>query len=412
MEIAIISCGSLPVPAIKGGAVENIIENVIKENNNANDDINLTIFSCEDKEACAKSKLYTKVNFIFIKTPRIYKFIDKFIFMLVSHFFKKRKTISYRYILQRLHYIKKTAKKIYKVTYDGLIFENHCTLLSSLKYKSNFNRYKNKYAYHAHNEINSSFGNEKILRACPLFFGVSNFINEQVKYRIDYSQEHTTKFFVLKNMIDRNHFLQKLTNDEKRKILVKLNIPLDARIIVFTGRLSAEKGIIELLEAFNQIFDENLYLLIVGSQFFDSKIKTSFDSKLRLLAKPKQDKIIFTGYVPYQDIWKFYKISDIVVLPSIWDDPAPLTIMESIVSNSILITTNSGGIPEYVSTNCCSILDRNNDLINNLKNEILNLLYDENKRISYRENMKKLSIDISLENYYREFCKIIKFFVK
>ncbi|MGZ1335742.1 glycosyltransferase family 4 protein, partial [Lactobacillus delbrueckii subsp. bulgaricus] len=60
--------------------------------------------------------------------------------------------MSYRYIVQRIYCIRKVAKNIRNVDYDELVFENHATLLSALGKYRNFEKYKGRYYYHAHNE--------------------------------------------------------------------------------------------------------------------------------------------------------------------------------------------------------------------------------------------------------------------
>lgn len=61
-------------------------------------------------------------------------------------------------------------------------------------------------------------------------------------------------------------------------------------------------------------------------------------------------------------------MSDICVLPSIWDDPAPLAVIESLVSGKPLITTRSGGIPEYADEQSAIILERSDQLVDQLAN--------------------------------------------
>lgn len=59
MKLAIITSGYLPVPASKGGAVENLVENFIKENESKKN-IDITIFLFMMK------KLMKKQNYIII----------------------------------------------------------------------------------------------------------------------------------------------------------------------------------------------------------------------------------------------------------------------------------------------------------------------------------------------------------
>ena len=110
----------------------------------------------------------------------------------------------------------------------------------------------------------------------------------------------------------------------------------------------------------------------------------------------------------YNEIPNLYKISDLAVIPSIWDDPAPLTIIESIMCGLPIITTNSGGIPEYVNSNNAIVLDKNDDFIEKLSTEIVRLIDDEKLRKKMSKESVTLSKKMNVKNYYENFEKIIK----
>ena len=53
----------------------------------------------------------------------------------------------------------------------------------------------------------------------------------------------------------------------------------------------------------------------------------------------------------------YMPLADIAVLPSIWMTPAPLT-LESMAAGLLIITTNSGGIPEYAKKWMCRYIEK------------------------------------------------------
>ena len=120
-KIAMITSGFLPVPATKGGAVENLIVNLLNENEK-NKKIKFEIFSIYDQDALNKSKKYENSNFRFIKVNPFIKIIDKMVFFLAKSIFKKQNSQSYRYIFQRLYYLNKCSKLLKKYNYDIVIF--------------------------------------------------------------------------------------------------------------------------------------------------------------------------------------------------------------------------------------------------------------------------------------------------
>lgn len=76
MNIAIITSGYLPVPASKGGAVENIVESWLIENEKYQE-VKFTIFSIYDEKASELSKKYKHSDFEFIKEKNLLIFVIK-----------------------------------------------------------------------------------------------------------------------------------------------------------------------------------------------------------------------------------------------------------------------------------------------------------------------------------------------
>jgi glycosyltransferase involved in cell wall biosynthesis len=48
--------------------------------------------------------------------------------------------------------------------------------------------------------------------------------------------------------------------------------------------------------------------------------------------------------------------ADIVVVPSIWGDAAPLSVLEGMAGGNALVTTDVGGIPEQIGDSGCAII--------------------------------------------------------
>lgn len=402
MKLAIITSGFLPVPATKGGAVENLIVNFIAENekNNKNP-INITIFSEYDENAINESKNYNKTKIEFIKTPKLLQIIDRVIFFIAKNILKKTNSQSYRFILKRLYYLNKVSKKLKINDYDKVLLENHPTQYFALKWRKNYIKYKNNYYYHCHNEFPSQYGCEKIIKNTKKFICVSNYISKTLQKYLNIEEN---KCVVLKNGINQELFNKKLSKKEIDYLKSKYNIKQDETILLFTGRIVPEKGVLELLKALKNI-NEKYKLLIVGAPLNDIKAKTKYEEEVETEVEKMKEKVVFTGYINYENIYKFYHLANIAVLPSIWDDPAPLTIIESLTCGLPIITTNSGGIPEYATNGSAIIIKRDSNLITNLSTEIRNLLNDK-KAIKEKSKIAiNVSKNLTEKNYYYEFLK-------
>lgn len=404
MNIAVITSGYLPVPSVKGGAVETIVNNLIKKNEEYNKAY-FTIFSIYDKKACEESKKLKNTEVVFIKKSKIVNCFDKMIFLIAKYILKKEKVMSYRYILQRLYFLRKVSSFLKKNDYDKVLLENHATLFLALKFRKNYKKYDGKYYYHLHNEVTAMYGCKKIMEKTKKILCVSNYIKENIikKLNID-----SNKVIKLENCIDTSKFCKTMTTEEKKYLKMKYSIKEEDQILLFTGRFTKEKGIRELLEAISTINRNNIKLLVVGSFFFDTDIKSNFEMKIKSYVENMKNQVIFTGYIPYEEINKIYEIADIAVIPSMWEDPAPLTIIEAMSSGLPIITTNSGGIPEYAKNGCAIILERNENIVHNLKKSIKDLLDNSAKRKNMAQISKKNSEMLNLDNFYFNFIKMLE----
>ena len=404
-RIAILTAGTLPVPPVKGGAVENLIQLLINENEN-NTKVELNIFSVFNKDAVVQSKNYGHTNFIFIKIPFFIKILDYLTYIWFTKVLQKKKKMSYRSIFSRLYYIFLTGLILHKNNYSNVILENHATLYLCIKLFNNYKKYYGKYVYHIHNEFSGFYGCLKEIKNTAIIIGVSNYVVDRVKKQVNGFSEHT-KFFVLKNKIDREKFLSNVNENKEKELRKKLNVKTDTQIVLFTGRMNREKGIDILIKAWNLLELSNSVLLIVGSYYFNSSIKNSkYQYELNSLIK-KSKNIRFTGYISYEEMPNVYALADLVVLPSMWDDPAPLTVIESLTMGKPLITTYSGGIPEYANSGNSILLERNDFIINNLAIAIDKVFNNKELRDNLRKNALESSADWTSAKYFDNFLFIL-----
>ena len=123
---------------------------------------------------------------------------------------------------------------------------------------------------------------------------------------------------------------------------------------------------------------KQIKLLVLGSSFFENAKEDQFILKLRQKAETIKENILFTGFIPYKQVPDYLRLADIAVLPSMWEEPFGLTIVEAMAAGLPLITTRSGGIPE-ICEGVATIIDREN-VVNNLATSILDLYEHPEKR--------------------------------
>jgi glycosyltransferase involved in cell wall biosynthesis len=131
----------------------------------------------------------------------------------------------------------------------------------------------------------------------------------------------------------------------------QLGIEHGAPVIGFSGRLTADKGLPELLEAFAVILHDipDAYLLLVG--WFDAA-EDALQSRIRARIEG-HPRIICTGFV--YDTAAYYRVMDLMVLPS-WREGFPNAVLEAAASGVPVIATRCTGSRDAVIPDVTGLL--------------------------------------------------------
>jgi glycosyltransferase involved in cell wall biosynthesis len=123
----------------------------------------------------------------------------------------------------------------------------------------------------------------------------------------------------------------------------ELGIPESAPVVGFVGRLTRDKGVPELIEAFEDVVAliPSARLLMVG-WFDESEDALSKELRARIISHPR---IIYTGFVP--DTAPYYRAMDLMVLPT-WREGFPNVVLEAAATGIPVITTLSTGSRDTV----------------------------------------------------------------
>lgn len=408
MKVAIVTAGTLPVPAVKGGAVEALVENLAKENEKYSQ-FELVIISIFDHEAeKVARKKYPYTRFVFIRPGTLAEALDKATYFLANRLLKKRGAASYRNLFRRLYVLHQTTRILAKEKFDKVVLENSATLFRTLKGKHNYKKYEGNYYFHIHNAVTGSYGCADIIKGCKTL-AVSDYINRTLPDFMHAIPGQNLR--VVPNAVDTERFSKNesvaFSQNKDMRLREKYHIQHDEKVILFTGRLTQEKGVKELLLAFRQAKLPKTKLVIAGAVFFGSGIASEFESELREIAEPMNESIIFTGFVSYDQMPEIYRMADLAVVPSMWNDPAPLTVIEAMASGLPLITTLSGGIPEYAKADCAFLFPRDERIIVNLTWAMRELVMNDERRLMMSRVSRARSKKMNLDRYYATFVKEI-----
>lgn len=135
-----------------------------------------------------------------------------------------------------------------------------------------------------------------------------------------------------------------IVRDKVNALRNQYGIKPDEFVIGYSGRLVKDKGIIELVKAFDKLKDaNNCRLLLVG--MFEERDALPEDIKDRIL---NDDRIIYTGFIN-GGMEYYYSLMDLYVLPS-YREGFPTGVLEAQAMKLPIITTRVTG--------CCdSIID-------------------------------------------------------
>lgn len=375
LRLAIISPGFVPVPAVKGGAIEQLIEYFI-DGNELEHKYDIDLYTVNDKLLDNKKYKYTNLIKVDNKQKKltwhfIYGIKNKF-----SAFLHREKT--YSYVRDEI------VKKYKKNYYDVILVENNMDLYKELYPKLTHE----KIYFHLHNNVDcgdkaktkkkTSF----ILNTADEIWVVSDFLRKRL-LKIDSNKKANIK--VIYNGIISDDFKQ-FNEVERKKIRNKLGIKDTKIVFTFVGRLCNDKGIDKFIQAMQLLKDKkDIEYIIAGNNFFGTFNEDAYIRKLKKLAKGLENKIHFTGYIDNKKMYKIYSVSDVVVIPAQYEEVFGVVALEAMAMGLPVIASNSGGLPEVLSDKCAEFIKRNKNFVSNLSKEIYNLA--KNKEL--REEMGK-----------------------
>ena len=382
MKIAILTSGILPIPAVNGGAVENHIDFYLKYNHE-HQLHDITVFSIWDDKIKGHGALESNVNhYVYIKSKSLWAKIKKNILKHLPTF----RQGYYHYTIE--YFFHEAWKRLNTQHFDVILLDNRPGYAVHINVPE-----ETKLFVYLHNDLlnNKTKAYQEIYDKSTRILTVSNYISNCVKT----INPHDTKCFTILNGINRKAFSPSIVGTISRQ---ELGLNDSDFVMVFSGRITPEKGVSELIEAMIKLKAlSNLKLLILGSPFFgDTANEDAFVKSLKIQAEPIKDRILFTGFISYSKMPSYLRISDIAVIPSLWDDPCPNTVLEAQAMGLPIITTRRGGIPEEVTEQNAILLPTTDSFVKDLTEAIRGLYHDPERR----KEMGKRSLEHS--EYYNE----------
>jgi glycosyltransferase involved in cell wall biosynthesis len=198
---------------------------------------------------------------------------------------------------------------------------------------------------------------------------------------------------------------KRLDGEAVRKLREKFATVKDVKILLFVGRLHPEKGVKTLFRALETIDNMKILLLMVYSF-------AEYKEEYEMLAEHLKisDKVRFLGYVPHDELPKYYCIADLCVLPSMREEWSN-TIMEAMACMTPVIATAVGGNPYLITDGKSGFLVPPNDplsLAQKIKFVLENPDFVRQVTETATNEIKKYDLNIVGESYKTVVTNLLK----
>ncbi|MFG6150590.1 glycosyltransferase family 4 protein [Halobacillus sp. B23F22_1] len=320
MKVLIICTEKLPVPAIRGGAIQTYIDGAVPVLKKEHD---ITILCRSDEELPAEE---TRDGLRYVRVEggllEVYR----------EHV---------------LHFLQSTDE-----VYDLIHIFNRPRLVSGVRELAP----DAKIVLSMHNDM---FKPEKIdreegaqaVQKVDKIITISNYIGETIK---GFYPEAAPKLQTIYSGVDLERFAPSYSSSARqmRNKIREENGLSSKKVILYAGRLSPNKGIDVLVRAIPELAKkhDDIALVIMGSKWFSDNSITDYIAYVRALAERLPIPVIQTGYVSADKIQEWFAASDIFVCTSRWQEPLARVHYEAMAAAIPIVTTNRGGNTEVMES--------------------------------------------------------------
>lgn len=165
------------------------------------------------------------------------------------------------------------------------------------------------------------------------------------------------------------------------------------KVILFVGRFSIGKGALVLLDAYRKLRMQrsDVVLVVLGSNDIGVKVDEF-----------KEQELILEGRVSSEDVLKWYTVSDVVVVPSVWPEPYGRVVIEAQAFGKPVVATDVGGSREQIRDGVDGLLVPPNDS-DALASAIIRILDDKKLADSISTEARNVTQGRTLEVIARRF---------
>lgn len=376
----------LPVPAVQGGAVETLLTHLIRENEREGK-LDLLCASVPDEAARRAAEGLQHTKMLYIARPHGHRRYWPMVF--VERCLGIAAPYDPWYQKVQLSLALEPPGPDLIVAEGGNLTQ--CSAISRM-----FGR--RRCLAHLHGQTTCSPMMDTIYGG---ILALSEFIRDDYLKNSTLAPKHA---YIWYNCVDTRRFCP-----GPPPLALRTRLGFGARdfVVLFCGRLDPDKGIHKLMEALSLLPVPQIKLLIVGSPFFGRTQQSSFLRKLEQQARALGNRVQFTGYIPNEDLPDYYRLADLVCVPTLVEEAAGLVAVEAMACGRPVLATRSGGMPEYLEGSQAVLVERGENIADQLAWSI-RMLYEHPALCAEMGAAgAKRAKDFSVERYYNEFVRIV-----
>lgn len=389
-KIALVLPEVYPVPAVCGGAVEELVT-ILIEQNEIEQKAEFVVFSMANAEAEEQAKAYKHTKMVYIPKTTLGDRLINRILRYTNPLIRGKTLIDIAYYRRVFEYLQSHPV-------DAIVAEGGL--------------------YHELRRFAEEFGKDKIylhihhhLLCEPyidhLYGGVIGISEFATKEWLRTTEDKEVRAYTVHNCVNEDKFKKKITAEERAELRAKYGFTPEDIVVVYCGRILEVKGARELVQAIININDSHIKLLMIGSAISGGNAATPYVAEVQQLVEQAGDCVKFTGYIDNKELYRYYQSADMQVIPSLWEEAAGLIAIEGMLSGLPLIVTKSGGLVEYATDDVAIQIEREG-IVANLEKEIKELAYDTAKREQMKMASYEKAKDFPKSRFYNSFIEVFE----
>ncbi|MCA1031209.1 glycosyltransferase family 4 protein [Bacillus timonensis] len=313
MKLALIATEKLPVPAIRGGAIQIYLDSAAPLIAKKHD---VTIISITDPKL---NDTEQSNGVKYVRFPE-----EQYVSSIINHC--KNNHYDVIHLCNRPNWIKELKAA---TPNSKLVLSVHNEMFD-------------------YDKLTDAEG-EECIKSVSKIITVSDFIGKTITSRFPSAKSKTKTVYSGADLTTYQPAWTSGGRDARNRVRSELGIQ-GKKVILFVGRLSKVKGPHILLQALPKIIEQHpdVMMVFIGSKWFGDDNVNNYVKHLYTLGAKYKENVTFIKFVQPKDIPDLYAMSDLFVCCSQWQEPLARVHYEAMAAGIPMLTSNRGGNPEVI----------------------------------------------------------------